>query len=469
MAMTEPDQRHIWTRSFDGRFRLRHTPDHAAPVAATVSFDRWDPTSLDVQLVFPAESRSLIHEILRVSGGDIVEVVPVNKAMPTVELIGTRGGFLSDHKGTIRTDSLRVGLGSGSEAHDRTTHVRVQMQPSGILAPHEGVEHHFTGEIKVTPWDEAAAIVRTKFGSLEVRRAYHYSSGERHGDRVTHQIERACIMGEVACPAGTSFHSLHEELSQDFDDICILLSLTYRQPVQYYQVEYDHFGEEHQHGLVRHRWHRIRPTLNEPELIGQRQLVRGGLQALLDNFRSTAEQRTVRRAITFLAASYSASLESAYFMAFSALETVANAALPADARLVVPSSQWKKIERKLTASVQDIGQEFNLSEAVVQSMRDKLPELKRPVLGLRVKKACAAHDVSTERLWPDLSFEDGVARAIAVRNDLFHAANALSASVLYGDLVRVQTLCERILLGVLHWPNDKRFELCDELLARVNC
>ena len=207
--------------------------------------------------------------------------------------------------------------------------------------------------------------------------------------------------------------------------------------------------------------------LRHDELINFRNLVNGGLNALVVAYRTSPQKDLVRRSLVFLAASHrEATLEFSFFLAYSSLEAVAQAALPEDKKSF-GSSQWKRLERKLATCVTDFvkAEQADIDPAMVI---EKLPELRRATGIARIQAACEAYSVKVDDVWTEKGFYKGLKGASRIRNELFHAARLRDADAASKDVIRLQSLAERLLLALLKWPSSEIWVWADQHLSLVN-
>jgi hypothetical protein len=191
--------------------------------------------------------------------------------------------------------------------------------------------------------------------------------------------------------------------------------------------------------------------------------VDGGLQRLIQSIECSGREEDIHRAIQFLASSYQAPAETAYFMAFSAMETIVSCCLDRADEKALGSSAWKKVESLLRKTIEE-----NLEPAVQALLTPKLPELKRATLTSRIEKACGKYNPKIEDLWPTLTFAEGMWRATKIRNGLFHAADASMEEPLVDDLSRIQVFSERLLLKRLGWNDEDIWVWYDQDLKWIN-
>lgn len=443
--------------------------DRLSRFTASVRFHRWDPTYLDVRLLWDGDAaeRRTAAIALRYLGRNHVWLRAINPHQPSVELLGISQIKTDDREGTIRVAAVQSGITQHAHSVDARYEVVVRLQPSGILCLPSIHQQHFTGEVQVERIVDGIVSFETCLGTLEARETYEYRSMREYGNDITQCIQRASIMGQITVPKGQTFYAAHEMLKLEVDNACTALSLCYRQPVDYYEIEYFESGDgfPRAEALFRRRWSSSREKQRGDELINVRGLLNGGLWQLIQAIRSCPESQSVTRAIQFLASSYEASLETSYFMAFSAMETVVNSCLDDGARRIVSAPTWKKVSRQLRKTIDELGVELKIP---VDGMKDKVAELNRATLVARVEEARARFEPKTDDLWPDRPFLNGIQNASRIRNGLFHAADPTTSKSMYGDLVRIRIFTERLILKRLAWPEDRIWNWYDQNLKWTN-
>src|SRR5205814_10308472 len=105
-----------------------------------------------------------------------------------------------------------------------------------------------------------------------------------------------------------------------------------------------------------------------------------------------------------------------------------------------------------------------------ESVRRRIPQLRQDGLTRRMQRVCSRLGVKTTDLWPrEIGFAKGFPKAAGTRNRLFHAASDLTGESAFGDLVRIQTLTERLILATIRWPEKKLWAWHWQRLDRMNC
>jgi hypothetical protein len=458
---------------FRGHVEAGDAPPHQ--VAVTIEYELHDPTTLSVDLLLLGEEAERLAAIrhLRHLPNNYLWLHSDEPGVPSVEVLGIHG---LSHRGThfsIKASAIQVGITPEPQARDLTWHVKAELTPSGILEVTGIREMSYTGDIKFRPISKGKIEVSTGLGTLQVAEHYAHHDSEEHGNKVIHTVQRAAVTGTFNIPAGGNLHTTNDVLLDEIENVCTILSLCYRQPVSYYEVEYftdpeTTPDEERAHAYLRRRRNTLETKIRQDELIHQQNLMRGGLNRLLQAYNGSARKEELSRAIRFLAASYKmTTLESSYFLAYSALDLVAAVAKP-DNVYLLGSSKWRKVQGLLRDHLDSIKRAERLKIKVVDQMKEKLPELRRTSGDRRIKAACSTRRVKTSDLWPSEGFEAGLRMATRMRNELFHSALMESPEELYDHLVRVRTLVERLLLKILKWPDRRIWTWYDQNLKWVN-
>lgn len=453
---------------------LESSNEKPPQVVSTIEFERHDPTTLSIDLLLLGEDEERRSAILylRHSPYNHVWLHSDDASAPSVEVLGIQGISHGDTQVSINAAAIQVGITTKAQARDILWIVRVELTPSGILIEPGTHEISDEGQVTFKPMTEGAIEVLTSLGKLQVGAREDYYESEEYGNKITHTVKRASITGSINIAEGRDLFSFNEALRVEVWDICTLLSLCYRQPVDYYEINYfthseTTLREASQLAFLRRRRDSLERKIRQDELIHYNSLVNGGLNRLLQSYTSSPHKEELSRAIRFLASSYKVTtLESSYFLAYSAFDLVASTGKSGSPYLV-GSSKWKKMQKLLCNYLDSITEEQEITD-VVEEMKKKLPELRRASGESRITEACRTLGVKTLDLWPKEGFEAGLGTATRMRNELFHSALLQSPDEASKHLVRVRTLVERLLLKILEWPDEKIWTWYDQNLKWIN-
>jgi len=448
--------------------------DKTAQVLFTAEYELYDPSRLDMQLAFLGDTtqQGCAESQLSNLKYDHLIVKPSDEFFLPAEAFGLKELSWSRDRAAAVLEQLQYGIVDTKAKDSRTYYVTIELQPSGILSSDGIIEMSYKGSIKVEHSIAGAVNINGPLGNLTVEEIYGFYDSEEFGNEMKHRIRRAAISGTINLAAGDSLKTLHEELVAVVADICKMLSLCYRQPVDWYYMTYMPM-EERSEGFappepfVRRRLPSNQGKTRHDEFINFRNLVNGGLDALVAAYRTSPQKDLVRRSLVFLAASHrETTLEFSFFLAYSSLEAVVQAALPEDKKSF-GSSQWKRLERKLASCVTDFveAEQVDIDPAMVI---EKLPELRRATGITRIQAACEAYSVKVDDVWTKKGFYEGLKGASRIRNELFHAARLRDADAASKDVIRLQSLTERLLLALLKWPSSEIWLLADRHLSLVN-
>lgn len=390
--------------------------------------------------------------------------------MGHLEILGLRG-FASTFEGPNPVSSkpefsaIQIGIHKDIETEDRKFHLNVRLTPSGLFS--NGIhEQHYTGEIKITKLDWPAILLKTQFGELNVHETFEYEKIVEFGNKVTKRIPKSTISGEIVVPKGSSLYDANEKIKEELERIRIALSLCYRQRVQFVSLSYRDANEPQiPLAYYRKKTFETEGKRSGDDFIETRNLGNGGLQKIVDAIRANQSESDLVRAVDFLASSYSATLENAFFMAFSAMETIVNISIEPVNGAGYTSAQWKVIKKSLENAICAVAAELSINSA---DLIDKLPELKRLSFKKRVTLACETLHPEVSDIWPNRDFIQGISEAAGVRNGLFHSAKYSDGAAIAESLIRVRTFTERLIAKLLGWPDSDLWIWRDQDLKFLN-
>jgi hypothetical protein len=449
-----------------GHFALQ--PDKPVPLrsAASIRYEKHNPTSLEVEVLFLGgdEERAEAYRAIHALDINLVKLHPINEGGDSINLLGlTRQSSLTSLK--LEVGAIEIGIDHDPAMQPVDVSFTVSLQPSGILTGYGSVELHYNGNISTRHGEEGQILVQTSLGPIEAMEAYDYLDGTAFGDKVLHRIQRLRLVGRFQLHVGETLRSLHDKLLEEIFPICSALSLCYRQPVDAYEIEYLWEGPEEdpiKRATYRRKWHRSREREGGSELIDTSNLREGGLSDLVNALKGHPQSKSLDQGIGFLSHSYVSFLETAYFTAFSAMETIVNALCESTEVLLIGSASWRKVEKALRASLTELSDAETISKETAKHMQEKLPELRRASLASRIDKVVEAYSIKTSDLWTAEGFTEGMKRASGFRNDLFHAAHTSDIDLMGVDLTRIRAFTERLILAALAWPEDRRWVWRDD-------
>lgn len=450
-----------------GSFSLR--PDKPIPLRTAVSirYEEHDPTSLEVEVLFLGgkEERAEAYRATQAIDINLVKLHAINEGEDSINLLGITQWQSSFTSMKLEVDAIEIGIDRDPATEPLLISVIVGLQPSGILTGRGPTRRHYNGDITTRHKEEGKILVQTSLGPIEAMEAYDYLDGKAFGDKIVHRIQRVCLIGEFKLQPGETLRSLHDRLLEEIFPICSALSLCYRQPVDAYQIMYLWNGPDEdpiKRATYRRKWHRSREKTNDSELVDSSNLRDGGLSALVQALKDHPGSKSLDRGIGFLSHSYVSFLETAYFTAFSAMETIVNAVSGDAEGVLAGSSSWKKVQKALRQSLDGLVNEGSITTDTAKLMQEKLPELRRASLTSRIDKAVEKYSIKTSDLWTAEGFSAGMKRASEFRHGLFHAAHTSDIDLMGIDLTRIRAFTERLVLAALSWPEDRRWVWRDD-------
>ncbi len=458
---------------FDGQVVLPN--GSKASVLVIGGFDDDDLTSLDLELfLYGDEEQRRKVNLLMTMRPEAVRWIESNRADDGhLEVLGINNvsGKHGPHgKQSIELDvsALQRGISETPELEARKLFAVVRMVPSGFV--HDRMfGFHATGKIEAQDYPERHPIVySTPYGGLTLAQSFVHYSGKENGNKTTRRVERLVLAGEITIPAGESLRQANEVLKGHLHEVRLALSFCFRQPVYLAQINYtDHRPEALQRGPIyfRRHFHENLTRVESDELIHSNKLGQGGLQRLVESIRNQQRSADFTRALSFLAVSYTSTLENGFFQAFSAMETIIDIALTGRGEQTLTEAIWKAIERPVRDTIDTAAKSVGFDPVDV---KEKVAELRRPSFKKRVSRVCAYYKPTTDDLWPSCSFEDGINAAAKLRNGLFHGANYSESEELYCALIRIRAFTERLVLRLLGWPDSELWPHRDQTLIAMN-
>ena len=187
-----------------------------AQFAASIRFSQYDPTTLDVDILWLGDDSSarMGSAVLFPSPGGSVSLRPEDPAYPIVEIFGIWEVSTGGKRSSVRANGIRVGIDRTRIDRDTRYIVKAELRPSGILGLPKIREASFTGEIKNREILTGKAEVRTDLGVLEACERYDHFTTTDVGDEVMHTVRRAAIVGEATALTGASLADIDSKLQE---------------------------------------------------------------------------------------------------------------------------------------------------------------------------------------------------------------------------------------------------------------
>jgi hypothetical protein len=422
------------------------------PLVSTIQYKLHDPTTLTIEVLLLGDEEERTAALSYLTPRPFYDSLWLHsdeERLASVQVLGIHHVQSGEFRVSFGASEVQIGLTDKPSEQDTTWFVKAELTPSGILQA-VGIRHFsFTGDISFEPLESSKIEVSTDLGTLEASERYAHHEGEEFANKVRYSVQRASITGLLKIPSGKSLASVNEALRDELKHVCTILSFCYRQPVSFYEIEY--FTDpnttpenERRTAALRRRRPSQEKRMDQDELIHYNNLVNGGLEELIQKYKRSPHKEEITRAISFLAASYKmATLESSYFLAYSALDLITSAS-NVEGVYLVNTAKWGKIQKLLRSYIDSIAETECITNIVGQ-LKEKLPELRRVSSVKRVIEACKKLGVKTDDLWRKDGFEPGLRSATKIRDSLFHAA-AGQIDDLWVNLIRIRVLVERLLL-----------------------
>lgn len=437
------------------------------------SFKRNDFTDLDLNIFWQGdrEERKQGEIIFMANQMNFLHLPNADPEGADLELHGLvgYGSQYSDH-GPISTrpefDAIHVGIDRKAVEQDREFHLNARFLPSGLFS--DGMQRKsYTGEITVdsVPWQKPIKVV-TALGELLISETFDWEYTQEHGNEVLKRCPCSTLSGKLVVPKGMSLHQANEVIWDEIESLQTALGLCFRQSVRFVQISYqDMTNIQRPKAYHRRRLRSHKEKLTHDPFIAPRNLGEGALQRMLEKLRTIDGSKDLQRAMEFLSVSHESTLENAFFMAFSALETVVNLAVKMQPEQEAAKAGRSLLRSALEKTVREVSKEHGLD---VTDLLAKLREFDRPSFRRRVTRAVAILKPATDDLWPGRDVLDGISEAAAIRNGLFHAAEYSDNQALFLGLVRVRAFTERLIAKLLEWPDEALWVHRDQNLRLIN-
>lgn len=446
------------------------------PVILLIEFDKYDFTSVSCEVTPVVSGRDNIHALDGVLTGHFdrpLFVKPASDEAPVVRLYGIRGWRSDGSSMSLELAGFDINVVGVTLPPGWRVYATVDLTSGKVLSKPRGVEYDRRGNIaqRFAYEDDVEWSLPRGRGTAFLR--YESEKTQVGRDEATLLVCRPTIEYDLSIEGQTSLEEVMQELERDLVDACLLLSLCGRRRIIWYQTSYLLIDAEQNPAHMREPMSRyaVFDRLAEgprDELINHEALTKGGFQRLLDRLQTSPYREELKQVILFLASSQTAdTIETSYFLCHAALEALCNAIYSKElGHDLLPPDEWKKIESTLRQTIVDFAAKNGAAE-FGEKAGARISELKRVGTRDRILSICRHLGLGGTEIWPGVTLEAGLGRALQVRNELFHGAKADDLQKLYVSLVRLQILTERLLLRVLGWPDEKIWQWYDQHLRRI--
>lgn len=464
------------TANFEKQFEYRGKLEGSQEtlVDLRIVYDKYksDPPSCEVVPLDNRKGGALrIFDSLFNESGDPLQIKLID-SQETIRLWGLHGTLHGNEK--VSANLSRFELGNiGTVKSPCTVHGAVALTGGDILSQPRHEERTYQGEIKNKP--KRLKAIKWKFENWEVEalQAANWEDENISDQLANLRILRPTLYFVRRFQEKITLEDVANEIEQKVLYVCHVLSLCYRRIVWWYQIKIDVLFDDRaswtKAGFIR-SYH---SQLNYPErtdsLIEYDGLINGGLRSLLKTFQKDPDRKKLEEIIVFLGGSNSLyPIEIQYFLCLSAMDALFELAFGRMTnKTSIEKKAWTKRSVPMENRLNKILRKDDTKE-IVKIVKELFPEIARVPLKDKILVVCEKLRVSVDDLWNPLTFEYGLARAMNLRNSLFHGASAKANTLLFPHLVRVRTLCERTLIKILDFPEDRLWLHRDQILRRVN-
>src|SRR5690606_16829874 len=162
-----------------GHYALQPDSPIALKSALSVRYEKHDPTSLDVEILFLGDEteRTEAYSATRAIDVNLLKLHPMNKGEDSINLLGIAGWQSSLTSMTLEVSAIEIAIDRKATKRPIKVHFSVGLQPSAILKTYCSVEFHYNGEITTNRGEEGAILVETSLGQIEAMASYDYLDG----------------------------------------------------------------------------------------------------------------------------------------------------------------------------------------------------------------------------------------------------------------------------------------------------
>lgn len=451
MTLTEHGQVKLQFKCGIGSAIFQDGPTHLA----TIRYNEFDPAFLEVELLEIADDGDWVSPTRFGVWENPLLLTPMEPGYGAVMLFGDLGPYLRTPRVLISPDAISLGVITHRNDESSHWYLSAKLLPAEILNFYAATELDEDSPISVPVSKHGYLEFDSSFGRLKLHSTKSGYSGREFDHPVTYLVHRATAQGKVTVPGGTSVQEAMEKIRDEIHLACKCLTLVYRWPISFYEISFQPLMSEsssryRQNVTFRVAHSPLARKSNTFPLVPFHYLEGEGFNSLYSALDQSEERDLICRVIEFLAGSHDAHLETAYFMAFAALETMVILSAASEEPGPLGTGERKRICRALRKTIDEF-----VPQNSREVMKRKLPELFRPPFADLALLACGRTQVSTDDLWVEEGLEKGLKVAMKTRNELFHALEVSDPQRMAMDFYRIRILAERMILSHLKWPISK--------------
>ena len=152
---------------FPGYFRIKE--DIKARFAATIEYELYDPSSLEIKLLFLGDDRErrMASNYLQNLKVNYVWLNSDHSFTPSIEILGIHGVETSNVRAHINALEIQAGLLKETLTQEIKYIVKVELIPSGILQKAGIRELSYTGSINFRSILDGKVPIASELGKLE--------------------------------------------------------------------------------------------------------------------------------------------------------------------------------------------------------------------------------------------------------------------------------------------------------------
>lgn len=439
------------TRPYVGILRPRHGP--RVPVRVELSDSGHEASEISCKLLFGEERASLVPVY------DDDRKVTIDLESPiagTLRMYHAFGLVHTLHEATFKPSAYELVTSNGALAAGLSVQGSVRLTSRGLLSEVNNRLAKLDGTLERREEDRAPITWRSDRSEFSLQMKAEWSPASASTAKGLLVVFRPTVDIALHLESSTEIGELLDLVSSQLEAPLLLFSLISRQLIHGFDLRlFVRPTSESRHGSEAYRRTDevavSRSHKDEKPLFDEEYFSAGRFEELVNRFVSLPRGEELRRSIRYLLASYREdAVDTQYFLAFAALETLLNALETVDKTLPDARVEWATLDRALQRIVRCYSSRHDLDGALRKSLETRVQNLKAPSFLEKLHRQIVRLGVDTNGLWINYrsgadDFQVGLKAAYGARNALLHNTSIRDLQRLVSDLARLQALFERIL------------------------
>jgi len=441
-----------------------------------LEYDKYDPSILNCTLTFedmPLDS-SLLEDIK--ANPRIVGELPNGRPV-LIKFIGYSSQTVWPTKKSVvilNVDTCIFGFHGAIPFNSGNVSYVITLLSAPAVEVKSAVSLSYLGEIDRRRKSDDSISWESEIGQVRIANYYEHDKGQVGLERADVQIEMTQLIISQNFSSQVVVEESLELIEEQIEDYLLVLSLLNRKFIRWYKIEASFSDTSEVRNFVSSEKRKKLNPYRGPQLhplFGQYELKKGLLFDLINAYKKSAIKNTIERSVTYLTGSYELDrLEPKLLIAYSAIESIVNQlSQRSGIYKCLCDGQFKRLKENLSNEVEAFFEKemhVKRKEHVVEKegfypedIKKKLAEIRTRPLKDRMLNLISKYNIDCSDIWDlaKIGLEPAIQEIITRRNKLIHNPENIDANYLYIDLVRLQTLCERLILAELGFNDYERF------------